>query len=229
MGRLIAACLLGALIASASPAAAATVEGGFDLAEYHFDGDEGIFLDGSFSVGGEEDSVVAKLAVGGSVGRQIDEVDGQLLYARSIGGGFMVLAGARHEFRPHPHYSYAVLGVEGEAAPGLAVESYLFLSEKGDLTGEVKAIYDLSLSKTWTLQPRAAVNWAAQTVVAQGLAAGPTDVELGLRLRYELAEAFAPYVGVSHERLLDDTADVARLAGDRIEATHFVVGFSSSF
>lgn len=225
-----AAFLLTALIGwTHAPAHGQTLEGGFDLAEYHFDGDNDVFIDGSLAYGGETHQIVLKLAAGGSVGQKVDEIEGQLLYSRAIAENFALLVGVKHEFRPHPHWTYAAVGIEGEPMTGLAVESYLFLSEKGDFLGESKAIYDLSLVKRVTLQPRVGLSYAFQAVPAQGLAPGLTDGEFGLRLRYELAPLFAPYAGVSHERLLGETADRARVAGEVVKATHFVVGFSSSF
>jgi copper resistance protein B len=109
------------------------------------------------------------------------------------------------------------------------LESYVFLTEHGDFLGEMKAVYDHPVTETITLQPRIGLNLAAQDVPELGLASGFTDAELGLRLRYELTDLLAPYVGVSHERLLGKTVNIARAAGDTVRSTHFVVGFSSSF
>jgi copper resistance protein B len=225
-----AVCLIAALAGlSAAPAQGQTLEGGFDLAEYHFEGDDALFVDGALSYGGETSRIVAKVAAGGSVGQRVDEIEGQLLYSHAIGENVALLVGVKHEFRPHPHWTYAAIGIEAEPLPGLAAETYFFVSEKGDFLGEAKVIYDQPVLKRVTLQPRAAFSYALDEVPAQGLASGLTDAEFGLRLRYELSEPFAPYVGVSHERLLGKTADVARLAGDEVKATHFVVGFSSTF
>lgn len=208
------------------------IEAEFDLAEYRFDGGQhshSFIWDGAASWGDDTDRLVLKSSGGGSVGRRVEEIEAQLLYARSIGGGFAVLGGIRHEFRPHPHLTYAAAGIEGEAAPGLAVEGWAFLSQQGDLTGEAKAIYDADVAPGLVLQPRAALGYAAQDVPAQSLGAGLTDAELGVRLRYVLADAFQPYIGVSHERLLGETADIARAAGDVVRATNYVVGLSATF
>ena len=118
--------------------AAAEFDANVDLAEWHVDSDHSLYVDSSFSYGDDAQMLVAKLTAGASVGAQLDEVDGQLLYARAIGRGFAVLAGVRHEFVPGPRWSYAAFGIEGRAIKNLAVESYAFLSQKGDLTGEVR-------------------------------------------------------------------------------------------
>ena len=218
-----------ALAPFAASASAADFAGGFDLAEWHLDSDHSLFIDSTFSYGDDRRKLVAKITAGGSVGKKLDEVDGQLLYSHAIGGGFAVLGGVRHEFVPGPRWTYATLGVEGSAAKGLAVETYAYLSQKGDVTGEMKAVLDIPLAGRCTIQPRAVVSWAAQDVARQGLVAGVTGTELGLRLHYRIADAISPYVGVSHEQLLGRTATLARSAGDSVRATHVVIGLSSSF
>ena len=224
-GRML---LLLALLGAGATARAAAPEIDLDLVEVHFEGDESFFLDGSAAFGGERNKLLAKFTTGGSVGRKVDQIEGQLLYGRTI-GRVTLSAGVRHEFQPHPHLSYAVAGIEAEPVPDLTLEANAFLSERGDLLGELKAVYDLTVAQRVVLQPRVALNLAAQRVLDQDIDDGPTDVELGLRLRYELSGPFAPYVGLSHERLLDGSRRIARAAGDRVAATHLVIGFSSSF
>ena len=225
-----AACIFALLsVAASGPATGQTLSGDIDLFEYHFEGDRNLLVDGALAFGDETHALVSKLVVGGSVGRKVDQIEGQLLYSRAIGGGFNVEAGVKHEFRPHPHLTYAGVGISGEPRDGLALESYTFVSRRGDVLAEAKAIYDHPLTDRLTLQPRLGINLAAQDIPDQGLAAGFTDTELGLRLRYELTDLFAPYVGISHERLLGRTADIAHEAGDVVRSTHFVVGFSSAF
>jgi copper resistance protein B len=70
---------------------------------------------------------------------------------------------------------------------------------------------------------------AAEDMPTLGLGRGATDFELSARLRYRIAEPFAPYVGISHTRLIGRTADFARLAGDGVEATNIVLGIRSYF
>jgi copper resistance protein B len=217
-----------ALLCAGAAAQAEAPEIDLDLVEMHFDGDNSFFLDGSAALGSETDKLIAKLTTGGSVGRKVDQVEGQLLYGRVI-GNVTVSAGVRHEFRPHPHLTYGVVGIEAEPVPALTLEANAFVSQRGDLLAELKAVYDLAVAPRVVVQPRIALNLAAQRVTDQDIDDGPTDVELGVRLRYELSAPFAPYVGISHERLLDGSRRIARAAGDRVDATHLVIGFSSAF
>ena len=70
----------------------------------------------------------------------------------------------------------------------------------------------------------AELNVAAQDVPELGIGAGLSDVELGLRLRYELAREFAPYVGINWERRVGDSARFARAAGEGASTTSLVMG-----
>ena len=46
----------------------------------------------------------------------------------------------------------------------------------------------------------------------------------GLRLRYEFAREFAPYIGISQEWRIGDSADFARAEGEDPSVTNYVVG-----
>lgn len=56
-------------------------------------------------------------------------------------------------------------------------------------------------------------NIAVQTVPEFGVGAGFNDIDLGLRLGYQIAREFAPYIGVSWNQAFAETADLRRAAG----------------
>jgi len=230
MSRWHAAVVIGLfLFVTPTAANAQSLSGDVDKFEYRLDGSGHLLFDGSLSYGGEADGLNAKLVFGGSVDQKIDQIQGELAYSRSIGGSFNLEAGLRHEFRSPGHSSYAVVGFSGEPKRGLALESYALASSQGDLFGEFKLVYDQPLNDRVTIQPRLAFNMAAQDVPDQVVARGLVAAEFGLRLRYEMSRLVAPYIGISHERLLSRTARIAREAGEVTRSTHVVVGFSSTF
>ncbi len=73
------------------------------------------------------------------------------------------------------------------------------------------------------------MNFAAQNVPANEIGSGLSSAELGLRLRYEFEREFAPYVGVSWERKIGNTAEFARAAGERVGSTSLVIGIRAWF
>ena len=62
-----------------------------------------------------------------------------------------------------------------------------------------------------------------------GTGSGFSDIEAGLRLRYELRREFAPYVGVNWTKLYGKTADFARDEGEDVDDIQLVFGVSFWF
>jgi len=156
------------------------------------------------------------------------EAEGQLLYSRLISPFFYFQVGGRYQ-RVSGNSSdhsrgFGVLGVQGLAPYWFDIEPALFISQDGDVSARLEAEYDLLLTQRLIAQPRLEVNVAAQKVKEFGVGRGFNDVELGLRLRYEIRRQFAPYIGVSWTRLLGETAALARQEGSQVDTLVFVVG-----
>lgn len=202
----------------------------FNLAEYQVkNGHDGFRWDGEGWFGGDINRLVVKSEGSGAFGEGVEDAEIQALYARAIGPYFNFQAGVRYDIKPNPSRTYATIGFEGLAPYWFEVEGALFVSDKGDVLGRLEGYYDQRITQRWILQPRAELNFAAQDVPETGIGSGLSDVELGLRLRYEIAREFAPYIGVSWDRRIGDTARFARAEGEDIEATSFVVGVRAWF
>ncbi|WP_370308381.1 copper resistance protein B [Sphingobium abikonense] len=196
-----------------------------DRLEYRAqDGRDGYHWEGEGWIGGDINRLAIKSEGEGEVGGRLESAEVQLLYSRAIDPWWNVVGGVRQDFRPQPDRTYATIGIEGLAPYWFEVEGQLFLSNKGDAHARLEASYDQRITQRLILQPAMEVNLAAQDVPELGIGSGLSDVELGLRLRYEFAREFAPYVGVNWERKLGDTARYARLEGEKPAATSLVVG-----
>lgn len=174
--------------------------------------------------GGDIDRLAVKASGEAAVGGALDKLELQALWSHAIGPYFDLQAGIRHDIEPDPSRSYAVLGIEGLAPYWFDVEGALFLSDKGDMTARIGGSYDQRITQRLILQSRAELDVAFQDVPDLGIGGGMSDVELGLRLRYEIVREFAPYVGIAWERKLGGTADRARAAGEDPSRLSFVAG-----
>ena len=202
----------------------------FNLAEYRVQkGGAAYRWDGEGWFGGDIHRLVVKTEGEGAVRGGVESGEVQALYSRAIGPWFNLQAGVRHDFKPGPARTYATIGFEGIAPYWFEVEGALFLSDKGDVLGRLEGYYDQRITQHLVLQPRVELNFAAQDVPANGIGSGLSDAELGLRLRYEIKREFAPYIGVSWERKVGDSANFARANGDRVQATSLVVGIRAWF
>jgi copper resistance protein B len=202
----------------------------FNLAEYQVrDGRDRYRWDAEGWIGGDVDRLAIKTEGGGEFGGRVDHAEIQALYSRALDPYWNVQAGLRQDLGPGARRTYAAIGVEGLAPYWFDLEGTLFLSIEAELLGRFEASYDQRITQDLVLQPRAELDLAAQDVPENGVGAGLSEIELGLRLRYERDRAFAPYVGVSWDRKLGRTADFARLRGDDTGGASFVAGIRAWF
>ena len=118
----------------------------------------------------------------------------------------------------------AIAALEGLAPYWFELEPSLSISERGDISAEFKATYDLFVTQRLIAQPRIDLRAAVQEVRSFGVGSGLNDAAVGLRLRYEFRRKLAPYVGVDWKRSFAGTADLARAAGERTSTTAFLGG-----
>lgn len=195
-----------------------------DRAEYRArEGGDGYLWDVQGYYGGDIDKLWLKSEGEGSVGDGPESAEVQALWSHAIGPWWDLQAGMRQDLAG-PGRTHAVLGLQGLAPYLFEIDAAAFLSTEGDLTARIEAEFDERITQRLILQPRAEVKLAAQDVSEIGIGAGVDAVALGLRLRYEIAREFAPYLGVEQEWKLGQSADYARLAGEDPGVTSYVVG-----
>lgn len=153
----------------------------------------------------------------------------QLRYGRMVSDFFDAHVGLRYDEQPRPERTHLVVGVEGLAPQWFEVDANLFLSDRGKTSARLEAEYDLLLTQRLVLQAEGELNLAFSSDRAVGQGSGINDLELGLRLRYEITREFAPYVGISWERRYGDTADLALADGGEREETAVVAGVTFWF
>jgi copper resistance protein B len=199
------------------------------LAEYQVrDGSDGYRWEGQAWYGGDLNRFVLKSEGEGTRREGVESAELQGLYSRAIGVYTDAQIGIRQDFEPH-NRSYATIGVQSMLPYWFDVEGALFLSNKGELLGRLEGTYDLLLTNYLILQPRAELNFAAQNTLETRTGSGLSNAELGLRLRYEISREFAPYIGVSWDRKVGQTANYSRALGKGVEATSVVFGIRTFF
>ena len=195
-----------------------------DRAEYRVrDGKNGYLWDGQGYYGGDIDKFWFKSEGEGNFGEKIESAEVQALWSHAIAPFFDLQAGVRQDFAPRDR-TYAVIGIQGLAPYLFEIDGAAFLSDRGDLTARFEAEYDQRITQRLILQPRAELNLAAQDVPELGIGAGIDAAELGIRLRYEFAREFAPYIGIEQEWKVGQSARYARAAGEDPSVTNYVIG-----
>ena len=95
--------------------------------------------------------------------------------------------------------------------------------------GRIEGTYDQRITQRLILQPRVEINAAAQNSRAIGIGSGLSDIEAGVRLRYDIRREFAPYVGAQYKRSFGSTGRYLRDAGEREGAWSLLTGIRTWF
>jgi copper resistance protein B len=196
-----------------------------DLLEVGFQkGEESYRFEGEAFTGGNINRFGMKFEGEGAFGGRLDDLELQALYSRAIAPYWNLQAGVRYDIKPDPSRTYLVAGVEGIAPYWFKVNAAGFISNKGEVRARVEASYDQRITQSLILQPRIEANIAFQDIRAIGVGSGLTDFEAGLRLRYEIEQEIAPYIGVEWRKQTGATARFSRTAGEDPETVSLVAG-----
>jgi copper resistance protein B len=160
--------------------------------------------------------------------RKEGEMEFQGLYNRAITSYFSLQTGLRYDIAYHQssHQSrgLAVIGLQGMAPYFFEVDGNLFISEAGNISANLEAEYDMPITQRLWAQPRIATSVAVQEVPEWGVGSGWNNIQLGLRFRYEIKREMAPYIGISWNRKLGETADFAQLESEQASTFGLVGG-----
>jgi len=159
----------------------------------------------------------------------LDDGQHQFLYSRAISTYFDLQGGLRSDLDSRPTRNWAALGIQGLAPYFFDLELTGFVSGQGHLAAKLEASYDLLLTQRLILQPQVEVNVYSKSDPARLTGDGFSDIDTGLRLRYEFSRQFAPYIGVVYEGKFGQTANFARQAGESTGDVRFVFGVRAWF
>lgn len=147
----------------------------------------------------------------------------EALWWRAFTPFWATLLGVRQDFGPGSH-TQAALGLEGLAPYWFELEATGYVSTDGRFSARLKGSYDLLFTNRLILTPEVETNIYSSANQRRGLGAGVGNVELSLRLRYELARKFAPYLGFDWDRALGSTADRLRINGEQASEARVTAG-----
>jgi copper resistance protein B len=197
-----------------------------DQLEYRAkNGNDLITWEGQGRIGNDENKLTLKTE--GEYVLNADEFENaevQLLYQRTISDFFDAQIGVRQDIKPDPSRTFGVIGINGLAPQWFETDASFFVSHKGDASLRLEAEYDLLITQRLVLEPTAEFNIAFSNDEKTGVGSGLSDVELGLRLRYEVTREFAPYIGINWEKKIGNTAGFASDEGEDSDVLSVVAG-----
>jgi copper resistance protein B len=186
----------------------------FDQLEYvHSPDANGIAIDAQAYYGGDVNKLWLKVD-GERTGSRLRDTRTEALWAHATSAFWDTQLGLRHDVGDGPARSWAAFGVQGVAPYWVDVEATVYVGQSGRTAARVEAEYDLMLTQKLIFTPDLELNAYGKSDPARHIGSGLSNIELGLRLRYEITRQFAPYIGIDWNRRIGNTADFVRAAGE---------------
>lgn len=158
-----------------------------------------------------------------------ENLEAQALYSRAISTYWDFQTGIRTDIKPSPSKTWGVIGVKGLAPYFFDVDAALFVGEGGASAARISAEYDILFTQRLILAPEMEANFYEQNNKEAGTSAGLSDLNAGLRLRYEFRREFAPYVGVSWSKKFGKAAEYSAIMHEPSKDTNLVMGLKLWF
>lgn len=153
------------------------------------------------------------------------DASADLLFDRVIGRWWDAQVGVRQDFGKGPARTWLALGVQGLAPYWLDTEATVYVGDQGRVAARLKADYDLLITQRLILQPYSEVNFYSKSDPQRQIGDGLSDLELSLRLRYEIRRQVAPYLGVAWFKRFGDAVS----AGEGSNELELVAGLRAWF
>lgn len=164
-----------------------------------------------------------------------ERVDGEeegrveVMWDRIITSWWSVQTGLRQDFGAGPTRTWLDLGLQGMSPYFFEIDAAIYIGEQGRTSARFSGEYDLLITQRLILQPELELRLFGKDDPENGIGSGLSDIEVGLRLRYEIRREFAPYVGIHWERKFGRTATFARDEGEDESDVVFVAGLHAWF
>jgi copper resistance protein B len=152
--------------------------------------------------------------------------DTEALYDRPIPflRYFDAQAGVRYDLDSDPGRTWGAIGIEGLAPYFFEFAPTFYFSDRGRFAGKVTGSYDLLITQRLIAQPEFEINFYSTKDPSRGIGSGLSDLDTGLRIRYEISRKFAPYVGFAYTQTFGDTAGFTRAEGGIVHDPRFIFG-----
>ncbi len=137
---------------------------------------------------------------------------------------FDAQAGVRYDLDSNPGRTWGALGLQGLDPYFFDFEPTFYFSDRGRFAGRLMGSYDLLIAQRLILQPEIEMNFYSKRDPRRAIGSGLSDLDTGLRLRYEISRKFAPYIGVAYTGKFGESADFTRAEDGTVNDVRFIFG-----
>ena len=153
----------------------------------------------------------------------------ELLWRKPVSAFWNSELGVRQDSGYVNNRTWLALGMNGISPYWLNLNAAFYVRDQNQTALILNAEYDWRITQAWVLQPRLEVSLYGKNDLVDDLGQGLSEVQSGLRLRYDINHQFAPYIGVEVNRHYGKTADLMTAKGEQTNQTFAVAGVTFWF
>ena len=148
----------------------------------------------------------------------------ELLWDRAFAPFWSTQLGVRHDSGEGKSRDWLAFGVQGLAPYWFETEATAYWRGGNGLAVRLNAKYEVLFTSRLILEPEVEANLYSRSDPERATGSGLSDLNVGLRLRYEITRQVAPYIGVTWNRQFGKTADFTRMRGGDTKEVQAVAG-----
>ena len=152
---------------------------------------------------------------GARSGGASEAVRNEQAWDRVLSRWWSTRVGVRQDTGSGPTRTWAAFGVAGLAPGFFETEVIAYVGESGRTALRLATEVDVLITQNLVLQPQVEIAAFGKDDPERMIGSGLSAAELSLRLRYQINNQFAPYVGVGWEWSFGKTADLAHAAAEQ--------------
>ena len=157
---------------------------------------------------------------------ETDSAEVRLLYSRTVRPNIDLHLGWRRDLKPEPERDWLGFGVLGILPYTVGADASFFIGESGHFALRIEFAYKHRITQKLSLSPDIEANLYSEDDPERSIGSGLSDLDLGLRLRYQVINGVSPYAGFVWKGNFGKTADIIESRGEEASDLRFVLGIS---
>ena len=149
----------------------------------------------------------------------LESSQNELVYSRAISPFWDAQIGLAYDKNDAVSKTWAEVAISGLAPYYFESRAALLVNGDGNVGLRLDAEYEALFTQQLILTPSLEADFYTKDDAELGIGSGLSNIEAGLRLRYEIKREFAPYIGVTWEKTFGNTRDY-----NPVDETNFLVG-----
>jgi copper resistance protein B len=167
---------------------------------------------------------LALKAEGEAADSKLEDARTELLWRKPVDIFWNTELGVRHDSGKEKRRTWLALGINGISPYWLDLGATAYVANQNRAALRLEATYDWRITQRVILQPTVETNLYSKDDAERDIGKGLSDLQAGLRLRYEVTRQFAPYIGVESTYQYGRTADMLRAKGESTNSAVVVAG-----